>query len=161
MPTSDSAMRPEPSRAEPSQPTNRWERPLRFGLVGTLNTAIDFLLLFGLVALGLHALLANTISTGVALIFSFFANRQFTFHNHDRKAAQLVKFLIITLTGLWLLQPAIIIGVQTVIGYALPSEFSLFTAKVAATIVTLLWNYLLYSRFVFRKPTVTPKGSTL
>ncbi|MFC7764908.1 GtrA family protein [Leucobacter soli] len=54
-------------------------KPLRFVLVGLANTAIDFGLLFALRALGVPLVPANMISTAVALAFSFFANRSFTF----------------------------------------------------------------------------------
>ena len=52
---------------------------LRFALVGGINTAIDIGLLFGLTTLGLPKLAANTVSTGLAFIFSFFANKSYTF----------------------------------------------------------------------------------
>ena len=45
-------------------------RLLRFGLVGGVNTALDFGLLFGFKALGVPVELANIFSTGIAFIFS-------------------------------------------------------------------------------------------
>ena len=43
----------------------------RFAVVGLVNTVIDFGLLFLLTFLGLPKITANTISTGLAFIFSF------------------------------------------------------------------------------------------
>ena len=53
---------------------------LRFALVGGINTAIDIGLLFGLTTLGLPKLAANTVSTGLAFIFSFFAKNGLFFY---------------------------------------------------------------------------------
>ena len=45
---------------------------IRFALVGGFNTALDFIILFGLVALGLDKIPANYISTTVTMVISFF-----------------------------------------------------------------------------------------
>ena len=114
---------------------------IRFLLVGGTNTAIDFGLLFILNTLGLPRVLSNTISTGVAFIFSFFANRNFTFSaNSGNIKKQMTLFIIVTLFGLWVIQPIIISLIS-----------NLLVGKIIATAVTLVWNYLVYSRLVFKK----------
>ena len=86
------------------------ETKIRFLLVGGTNTLIDFGLLFLLTALGLNKLVANIISTGIAFIFSFFANRQFTFKDSSKNVKrQFIAFAAVTLSGLWILQPIIIL----------------------------------------------------
>ena len=74
------------------------ESELRFGLIGVLNTAIDFGMLFLLSGLGLNKYVANTISTAVAFSFSFFANRTFTFRSKESMHKQILPFLLVTLT---------------------------------------------------------------
>ena len=114
---------------------------IRFLLVGGTNTAIDFGLLFILNTLGLPRVLSNTISTGVAFIFSFFANRNFTFSaNSGNIKKQMTLFIIVTFFGLWVIQPIIISLIS-----------NLLVGKIIATAVTLVWNYLFYSRLVFKK----------
>ena len=114
---------------------------IRFLLVGGTNTAIDFGLLFILNTLGLPRVPSNTISTGVAFIFSFFANRNFTFSaNSGNIKKQMTLFIIVTLFGLWVIQPIIISLIS-----------NLLVGKIIATAVTLVWNYLFYSRLVFKK----------
>ena len=114
---------------------------IRFLLVGGTNTAIDFGLLFILNSFGLPRVSSNTISTGVAFIFSFFANRNFTFSaNSGNIKKQMTLFIIVTLFGLWVIQPIIISLIS-----------NLLVGKIIATAVTLVWNYLFYSRLVFRK----------
>lgn len=121
---------------------------LRFGLVGGINTGIDFGILFVLHGLGVNTYLANIISTSVAFVFSFFANRSFTFRSSGSLRRQIIPFLVVTLIGLWVLQPAIIYLVQIPLT-SLDAALSLFIAKLIATIGTMIWNYLLYKRFVF------------
>ena len=127
---------------------------IRFVLVGGANTAIDMSLLFGLVNLfGLAIFYSNIISTSIALTFSYFVNKSFTFK--DRSPAgktQLLKFLAITVTGLWIIQPIIIATTSAFFYYSLiDSNIQLLVGKLAATCVTLVWNYLLYKKFVFKE----------
>ena len=124
---------------------------IRFILVGGTNTAIDFGILFGLNALGLPTIPSNFISTSVALVFSFFANKKFTFKDNDSKdKTQFIKFLGITLFGLWAIQPAIIWLVSLILQPLNLNEYLiLLTGKLLATCATLIWNYLLYRKFVY------------
>lgn len=126
---------------------------IRFGIVGIANTALDFALLFLLVALGLDKIPANYVSTGISFIFSFFVNKSFTFKSKSGNVKkQFALFIIITIIGLWVIQPLIITGVSALLvntGWA--SAIILFVAKIIATIASLIWNYLFYSRLVFKK----------
>ena len=126
---------------------------LRFIIVGGLNTAIDFGILFALVALGLPTIASNFISTSTALVFSFFANKTFTFKGANKSTGKhFVYFLIITLFGLWVIQPIIIEGTKLLIGsWSSNNYLVLLIGTVLATCVTLIWNYLLYRKFVFKK----------
>jgi len=125
---------------------------LRFLVVGTINTFIDFYLLSKLTSAGLSIITSNTISTSVALIFSFFANKKFTFKNNSQKnKQQFALFILISLTGLWIIQPIIITLTSPSIYLIVNNnKITLLTTKAMATCVTLIWNYLLYNRFVFK-----------
>jgi putative flippase GtrA len=126
---------------------------IRFTLVGGINTAIDFVVLFVLFTLGLPIIVSNFISTSTALIFSFLANKKYTFRDSNIfNKNQFTAFLVITLIGLWILHPVIIsIFNPLLISYQFDKNISLFFSKVIATLVTLAWNYLLYREFVFKK----------
>jgi putative flippase GtrA len=126
---------------------------IRFIIVGGVNTALDFGILFFLTFLGLDKIVANYFSTGVALIFSFFANKTLTFkHKEGNAKKQFILFLVITLFGLWVIQPIIIWGSTTLLASYIPNEaINLFVAKLIATVASLIWNYILYSRIVFKK----------
>jgi putative flippase GtrA len=126
---------------------------IRFGIVGIANTALDFAILFLFVGLGLDKIAANYISTGIAFIFSFFVNKSFTFKSKGGNVKkQFLYFIVITIIGLWVIQPLLIGGISSLLvstGWA--SGIILFTAKLIATIASLVWNYLFYSRLVFKK----------
>lgn len=126
---------------------------IRFGIVGVANTSIDFTVLFVLVALGLPTVVGNFFSTSTALIFSFFANKKFTFKHDDKNTnKQVVLFFAITLFGLWVIQPVIIESVKILISSWFTDKYIiLLIGKLFATGATLVWNYFLYRKFVFVK----------
>lgn len=124
----------------------------RFALVGGFNTALDFGLLFLFVSLGFDKIVANYISTSIAFVFSFFANKTFTFRATGDARREFITFVTITLFGLWVLQPIIITGVTALtVPLDISESATLVGAKLIATIISLIWNYIMYSRVVFRK----------
>ena len=81
----------------------------RFAVVGVANTLLDFGVLFTLTSLGVNKLVANVISTTIAFIFSFFANKKFTFKSTSKNLVrEMILFVIVTLFGLWGLQTGVI-----------------------------------------------------
>jgi putative flippase GtrA len=124
----------------------------RFLVVGGANTAIDFGLLFLLKAFGLPAISANIISTTTAFCFSFFANKKYTFKTSDTNIKrEIALFIVVTLFGLWVLQTLVIGAVTSFLqNTSLSQEVLLLIAKLCATIVSLIWNYVMYSRVVFK-----------
>lgn len=127
------------------------QQKLRFLAVGGFNTLLDFGLLFILKAFGVPVITANVISTTIAFCFSFFANKKYTFKATDTNIKrEIVLFIVITLFGLWILQTIIIKAVTYALEpYGLTSDVMLLIAKLTATVATMVWNYTMYSRFVF------------
>lgn len=129
------------------------ETKLRFGLVGGFNTLLDFGLLFAFSSIwGVPRGLANMLSTSIAFVFSFFANKRYTFKStsKDKLVREMVLFTVVTLFGLWVIQGLIIhFLTPVIIGFGLSEQLSLLGSKLVATIASLIWNYLLYSRVVF------------
>lgn len=127
---------------------------LRFTIVGSINTVIDFSILFTLTTLfNIPKELANFISTFVAFLFSFFANKKYTFKSTSKNLKkQFLLFTIVTLFGLWVIQTIIITAITPVftnLGVNKPA--ALLISKLIATAASLIWNYTLYSRVVFKK----------
>jgi putative flippase GtrA len=125
---------------------------LRFAVVGGANTALDFALLFILVFAGLDKIAANFISTATAFVFSYFVNKSFTFKSTSSGKRQFILFIIITAFGLWVIQPVIITVIAWVMsGTGVNDQIILLIGKLIATVATMVWNYVLYSRYVFKK----------
>ena len=126
---------------------------LRFGIVGGANTALDFGLLFVFKFIGIPVEIANIMSTGLAFIFSFFANKKYTFKTTNTNVIrEMLLFVIITLTGLWGLQTLIITLTHNPLTQLMGNtDVALLIAKLLATVASLTWNYLFYSKLVFKK----------
>ena len=144
-------------------------RVSRFALVGVFNTAFDFGILNSLVFIfGLPNVGANIISGSIAASVSFFLNQRFVFKADKGKSArQFVIFILITATGLYVLQNIIIYVltkyitapaswcfefIELIKSGLMSEEFvRLNFAKVVATAASLVWNYVMYGRFVFKR----------
>lgn len=128
---------------------------LRFVSVGLANTTIDFSILFVLkFFFGIPPLVANIVSTTAAFCFSFFANKKYTFKTTGTNLTrEILLFTVVTLFGLWGLQTIVIHLVIEILNYtplAGSDQIILLIAKILATIISLIWNYILYSNVVFK-----------
>jgi putative flippase GtrA len=123
---------------------------LRFGLVGGLNTVIDYGI-FNLLhsVLGWPPVLSTAISVAVAIVNSFVWNRHWTFKAAGQTAwqRQLPPFLAISLVGwgisvggFWIIHS--ISGADSVLAVNLQ--------KVGANVISLAWNFLGYRFIAFR-----------
>ncbi|AGL62219.1 membrane protein of unknown function [Candidatus Saccharimonas aalborgensis] len=121
--------------------------------MGIINTALDIGILFVLKSLGVPVSYANVVSTSVAFCFSFFANKLYTFNGREGNVVrQMTLFIVVTLFGLWVLQTIVIQLTLPLWGTLFSNgQLALLAAKLAATIVSLSWNYTLYEKLVFAK----------
>lgn len=128
---------------------------IRFVLVGIVNTAVDFVVLFLFaVGLGIAPFIANIFSTTAALLTSFALNKKAVFKDTDtRHMKQFVIFVAVTLAGIWGLQGIVIFMVSWLarVWFAAEGPAVLLVGKIIATLFSLTWNYLWYSRVVFVK----------
>ncbi len=137
-----------------------------FGLVGILNTLIDFGILNVLhFHAGLNLITSNLLSTTVAMVFSFFANRHVVFRGQTGQPVwrQAGLFWIVTASGLYILQSSIIwlcshplasatASVAHFLHVIVPLSSTFITVngiKAIATVTSLAWNYFFYKRVVF------------
>lgn len=140
----------------------------KFGVIGIINTLLDFTI-FNVETkyLGLQVIPANIVSTTIAMVFSFTANRQIVFGGRGKAVwRQGVSFLAVTAVGLYVIQLGIIhllvidwpaplhLGVHIVRGLGINVFSDGFYinngAKAIATVASLAWNYIMYKRVVFR-----------
>lgn len=127
----------------------------RFVIVGIANTIIDFVLLFILKAAGLPVVPANFISSTTAFVFSFTANKNYTFKDSGGDIQrQIILFIIITLIGLWLFQNIVIFFTEPAcVNITGSNEAGLLISKLLATSVSMTWNYVMYAHVVFKSKT--------
>lgn len=136
------------------QPSERpAKKPLRFVIVGVCNTILDFSLMNMFKLAGLNLIIANTLSTGISMVVSFFLNKKWTFRNAGQNyAKQVILFFIFTAIGIWVIQNFFIWLITTYLPhFGLSDQLFANAAKLVASIFSLAWNYLTYNRIVFRE----------
>ena len=128
-------------------------RKKRFSIVSSISTTIDFAILLTLTTFGLSIIGANFISTTTSFIFSFFASKKFAFKTPDTPVKrEAVLFVVITLFGIWVIQPLLIWPLEPFIaGFGIHGALVTIAAKLIASLATFIWNYLFYTRLVFKK----------
>ena len=139
----------------------------KFGVVGIINTGIDFAVLNILIHTtgiysGVWLLVFNTISFGIAVINSYFMNKYWAFGTGGSvQTAEVSKFITVSLIGLALNTLVVyVLGTFFILSFRL-SVLAPFTelaaglwanlAKLAATAISLVWNFIGYKLFVFKK----------
>lgn len=126
------------------------KKPVRYGVVSTASTWLDIGLYALLTWWGLPTLAANFLSTSAGFCLSFFVNRSYTFDSTDASVKrQILLFTIITLFGLWVIQPCVIYLFEYFYDGSMTWLISLI-AKITATPVTMVYNYFLYAKVVFK-----------
>ncbi len=119
---------------------------IKFCLVGASNVSIDFtifLLLTGVARL--HYLQANVGSFFVAVSWSFFANRRWTFrHQAGDPRRQYLRFALTNLAGL---------VIQSTLLYLLHERalMDVRLAKAVAIFFTTFWNFFMTKFWTFRR----------
>jgi len=127
---------------------------VRFIIVGGTNTAIDFAL-YNIInkVFGLALPVANMISSFIAMLFSFFMNKKWTFRSTDKNyLREVVLFFVFTIVSIWVIQSGIIWLVENSFSNIDWQNFWMKNIlKVTASVPSLIWNYLTYNKFVFKE----------
>ena len=128
----------------------RLRRMARFGVVGASGTAVNTAMLWLLARLGgLPIALASLLATEVAIINNFLLNDIWTFRANARERPlmqRLFRFNFVALGGMAI--TVSIVYVATSIAHT-----GLIAANLLAACVTLLWNYMASSRWIWSKST--------
>lgn len=130
----------------------------KFVAVGVLNTLIDwgilaFLMLITGITTGLFYSIFKGISFLVAVINSYFWNKFWTFKKKEVKEAgkEFLQFLVVSLIGLGINVgiASLTVNIIAVPGGISPSAWGIFGA-VAATVFSMVWNFVGYKFIVFK-----------
>ncbi len=124
----------------------------KFGVVGAINTVLDFavlnLLVFGL---GVPTLRSKVASTVVAATSSYLMNRHWTFRHRERQAVRREYTLFFALNAIGLLIALAILGfVRYVLG--LDGVIATNAANVVALGAGTTFRFWSYRRFVWLTP---------
>jgi len=128
-------------------------KEFRFVIVGGVNTVIDFAFYNFLSKIFSLALpVANMISSFIAMLFSFFMNKKWTFRSSGKNyLREIVLFFIFTIISIWVIQSGLIWLVENTFSTIDWQNFwTKNLLKIAASIPSLIWNYVTYNRFVFK-----------
>lgn len=129
---------------------------VKFGIVGASGTVIDF----GLTALckgilGMPDLLSNTIGFTLAATSNYFLNRVWTWKSTSKEVGvEYAKFLIVSLVGLGLNSLIIFLlkDISLVPRFVETTlDWDFWVAKIIATGVVMVWNFVANNFFTFRK----------
>lgn len=132
---------------------------VKFFVVGIINTAIDFIVLnFEMLLTGItsgpYMFVLNSISFSVATTNSFFMNKRWTFEDKEEKQSgvKFSQFLIVSIIGITI-NGGIVYAVTTFTNplFGMNPQLWANVAKLFATVVSLVWNFLGYKFVVFKK----------
>jgi len=117
---------------------------VKFCIVGFTGVFVDFGITYFFKEVGkIQKYFANAIGFSTAATTNYFFNRIWTFHsNNPDIAGEFSRFFIIALIGL---------GINSLIIYIFSGRFkwNFYLAKLIATIIVTLWNFLINAYFTF------------
>lgn len=126
----------------------RYIRLIKFGIIGCINTAVDFLV-FSLVSTGfaMAPSIAQAFGYCAGIICSFILNHRVTFSDAKKETAsgeahRVLRFVIIN--GISLSFSVICMD------YLTDGGMWAYLAKIIITVITMVINYLGYKIFVFK-----------
>ena len=142
---------------------------IKFCVVGAANTLIDWGVLFGLMSLtgftsGMYYSVQKGFSFIVAVINSYIFNKFWTFKakEKERVASEFSQFMIVSVVGLIINVTIASLVVNYIAPFSLAGRIALFMnisqdklwgifGAGVATIIALLWNFIGYKFWVFKK----------
>ncbi len=132
---------------------------MKFAIIGGFNTVVDFgilnLLSWGTgITSGNGLIPLNIISFSVAVVNSYVLNKRWTFHDQATgdTGRKFSLFLLVSLIGV-VINTVVLRIVTTNIDpmFDLSPQLWLNVGKAAATAISLVWNFVGYKFFVFKK----------
>jgi putative flippase GtrA len=118
---------------------------IKFNLVGLVNTALDFLIFYLLVWLGVFYIAAQCMSYCIGMLNSYLLNKYWTFAQKGRvQPKQAVRFIVLNLCTL-------LLSLGLLALFADRLHRSLWLAKLLATGITTVFNYVGNKLWVFQE----------
>ena len=120
------------------------EQFLKFGTVGVISTAIDFLVLALLTELAkLDPVLSAAVSFTVSVVFNYLASMRFVFRRREDlgRMTEATIFIVLSIAGLGINELLMWVGsVELGLNYML--------VKIFATAIVMVWNFCSRKRWL-------------
>jgi putative flippase GtrA len=133
---------------------NRKAAMLKFGVVGLLNTGVDFAVFTIITLWDVPLLIAQCLSYACGVLNSFIMNRTWTFQQRGQYTGQLIKFITVNLLTL-LITYGLLVLFNRYVGW--PMLFS----KLIATGMSLIVNFAGSRLWVFRESNQMKRSEVL
>ena len=120
-------------------------RFVKFGMVGVLNTLVNWIIFFILNRLGMYYIFSNVIAYSISTIHSYLWNTLWVFKYKDKASTDTTfKFVTLNVVGLLL---------NTAILYILVDLFNLnkMLGLIITTIIIMFINYAVNKIWVFKR----------
>lgn len=118
---------------------------VRFAVTGAIGFILDFGCTFLLKEkLEVHPYMANSLGFTLAVVHNYFINKYWTFGERSRPDwIQFLSFVLISIIGL-LLNTLLLVCLYDWF------NFNFYIAKLMATVLVMLWNYIANSKITYR-----------
>ena len=116
---------------------------IRWGLVGTTTTTIDYLLFILLYGITNSVYISNFLSATVATLLNYFSHYKWTFKSQEKYARSGIKYLL-NLIFWWIVSTSII---KLLVASGIDAKI----AKLAPLIVIVPINYFVLNRLIFKQ----------
>ena len=116
----------------------------RFVIVGVLATALQYLILIGLVRVAhMDAVLASSLGFALSACLNYWLNRRYTFRSGTPHSQALPRFMLVASSGLLINATAM---------WLVSAHVHYLLAQAVASACTLAWNYFLNRIWTFATP---------
>ncbi len=113
-----------------------------YSVFGGITTLISILSYKLFLVLGLHYLIATTLSATLAVLFAYITNRIYVFRSNGNILAESIRFLTGRI-GVFIIETILLIILVSWV------KFDEFYSKIIVTIIVVLLNYIYSKFFVF------------
>lgn len=121
------------------------KRLMRFGVTGGVTSVIYFGLIYLLVGTwGMNPTAASVFSFVPAILYNYVSHKYWSFESSGSHQTSLPRFAVVTTVGMCINSGMIYVGTETMNAPFPP-------VQAAAIAALLVWNYVMFSRWVFSR----------
>lgn len=119
----------------------------RYGITGIATTAVNYVAYLLFLSLHWNYLAANTVAWIFAVVFAYIVNRKMVFHSKNQLLQEAFSFISMRFLTLLLENLLLFCFIQQM-------DFPPMFSKIAVSVVTIIWNYVICKCHIFVKGVV-------